>query len=494
MLNRKPSIDFHQLFDAAPNPYVLITPDLTIVTMNAAYLKATMRERDDIVGKPMFEAFPSDPQSESYTQLRNSLERVIETGKRDEIALIRYDIQQPSGEYEERYWSATHTPLMDDSGALAYILQHTVDVTELHRLRQLAASAGANARDEIDVFRRAHAVQEANQSLAQETQRLRALLEQAPGFVAVLTGPEHRFLMANQAYRQLVGNRDVVGKIIGEALPEVVEQGFVNLLDSVFQSGEAYVGQSAPVFLEPRPGAPLEERFLDFIYQPIMGPAGEVAGVFVQGHDVTEQHRAKTHQQLLINELNHRVKNTLAVVQGLAMQSFGKGTEPAAAQRTFDARLNALSAAHNLLTSENWESAGLLDVIEASVSATAGANAARVSIEGPDIQLRPQTAVSLAMAVHELCTNAIKYGALSNEHGTVDVRWTTEPDQDARLRVTLDWVESGGPPVSAPLRRGFGTRLIERGLSAELRSDVRLEFLPEGLRCRIVARLARVAE
>jgi PAS domain S-box-containing protein len=241
MLARPQSIDFEALFGASPNPYVVLAPDLTIVTMNDSYLKATMRERDDLVGKPMFEAFPSDPESESHKALHQSLERVLQSGERDEIALIRYDIPLPSGGYDERYWSATHTPLLD-AGQVAYILQHTVDVTELHRLRTIAAEAGHYARQATGVFQRAHAVQEANQTLSQETQRLRTLFEQAPGFVAVLSGPEHRFQMANAAYRRLVGDREIVGKTVVEALPEVVEQGFVTLLEQVRSSGDAYIG------------------------------------------------------------------------------------------------------------------------------------------------------------------------------------------------------------------------------------------------------------
>ena len=490
---RSPSIDFESLFGASPNPYVLVTPDLTIVAMNDAYLAATMRRREDLVGRQMFDAFPSDPQSESHRLLHTSLNRVVQTGERDELALIRYDIELPSGEFEERYWSATHTPLLDD-GKVAYILQHTGDVTELQRLRTFAAEAGHYTREEAGVFERAHAVQEVNQSLTQETNRLRTLFEQAPGFVAVLTGPDLRFQLANAAYRRLVGDRDVIGKTVAEALPEVVEQGFANLLEQVRTTGEPYIGRSVSVMLEGESGGPLEERFLDFIYQPILAPDGTTSGVFVQGHDVTEQRRAEEHQQLLIHELNHRVKNTLSIVQALAMQSFNDSAEPAVARQTFDARLNALSAAHNLLTMENWESAGLMETIKASVAATAGANAARVSVHGPDIVVAPQTAVSIAMAVHELCTNAIKYGALSNDSGTVDVRWTARPDEGGLLTLEIDWTEAGGPPVTPPTRRGFGTRLIERGLSAELKSSVVLDYRPSGLQCTIHAKLPATTE
>ena len=487
-----PSIDFETLFGASPNPYVLMSPDLTIVTMNDAYLAATMRERAEIVGRKMFDAFPSDPQSESYQLLQGSLDRVLRTGERDELALIRYPIELPPGEYEDRYWSATHVPLLDDDGKVAYILQHTVDVTELHRLRTFAAEAGQHAREEAGVFERAHAVQEANQSLTQETNRLRTMFEQAPGFVAVLSGPELRFQLANAAYRRLVGGRDVIGKTLAEALPEVIDQGFADLLEQVRSSGEPYIGRGVGVMLEGDGGGPLEERFLDFIYQPIAAEDGTSPGVFVQGYDVTEQRRAEEHQQLLIHELNHRVKNTLSIVQALAMQSFNDAVEPAVARETFDARLNALSAAHNLLTTENWESAGLLETIEVSVAATAGANVERVSIHGPDIVVAPQTAVSIAMAVHELCTNAIKYGALSNDSGTVDVRWTAATEPGGQIDLKVEWIEAGGPPVTAPTRRGFGTRLIERGLSAELRSNVTLDYRPTGLHCTIHAKLPAV--
>ena len=484
-------IDFEALFGASPNPYVLLAADLTIVTMNDAYLAATMRQRQDLVGKLMFDAFPSDPDSESHRLLRNSLERVLHTAERDEIALIRYDIELPSGDYEERYWSATHVPLLVD-GKVAYILQHTVDVTELQRLRTLAAKTGPFARDETGVFRRANAVQEANQSLTQETQRLRTMFEQAPGFVAVLNGPELRFSLANAAYRRLVGGRDVIGKPIAEALPEVVDQGFPALLEKVRISGEPFIGRGVLVQLEAEGGGPLEDRYLDFIYQPISTSEGR--GVFVQGYDVTDQRRAEEHQQLLIHELNHRVKNTLSIVQALAMQSFNDRADPLSSRQTFDARLVALSAAHNLLTTQNWERAGLLDIIKASVAATAGASVNRVSIHGPDILIAPQTAVSIAMAIHELCTNAIKYGALSNDTGMVDVRWTAALADCGEVDLAINWSESGGPPVVPPSRRGFGTRLIERGLSAELRSTVSLEFLPGGVRCTIRAKLPAVGE
>jgi PAS domain S-box-containing protein len=474
-------IDFEALFARSPNPYVVLDSTLSLVWMNDAYLRVTMRDRAGLIGQNMFAAFPSDPESDSRRLLQRSFDQVLSTREPDEIALIRYDIRKPDGSMDVRYWSATNTPILDDARAVTYLLQHTVDVTELHGLRRM--------RDQMGVVERASAIQARNLGLLEESSQLKSLFEQAPGFVAVLTGPEHRFQMANRAYRELIGHRELVGRVVAEALPEVVGQGFVTVLDTVRRTGEPYVARNERVGLERAGGKGIEDRHLDFIFQPIFDHS-EVTGIFIQGHDVTDQVAAEERQRLLINELNHRVKNTLAIVQSLASQSFRQIPESEAARRSFDARLTALAAAHSLLTDWNWESARLVDTVQTSVAATAGAAAERFRINGPDFALQPQTAVSLAMIIHELCTNAIKYGALSGESGRVDINWSLE-EEDGQCRLAVEWAENDGPPVADPQRRGFGTRLIERGMSAEQNSAVTLRFDPGGLRCSITALLPR---
>ncbi len=469
-------IDFEKLFAIAPMPKVLLDRNLTIIEMNRAYLDVTMRRRRDILGKPMFEAFPAPEDSDSYRQLMGSFERVLATGKRDEIALIRYDIEREDGGMDVRYWSATHVPLLDANGRVEYILQHTVDVTEIQELRELA--------DEAGIVTRAREVERRFLDLSAESQLLKSLFEQAPGFVAVLSGPQHRFAMANDAYHSLVGYRELVGLPVGEALPEVVEQGFVQLLDQVRASGKPYVGREQKVLLLDGPEGAPRDHYLDFIYQPIAGADGAVTGIFVQGHDVTENVEARERQDLLINELNHRVKNTLAIVQSLAAQSFRQVEGGDAARETFEARLNALAAAHSMLTQRSWEETGLHDALFSAIAAAAGSDRSRVSLDGPEVALSPQTTVSLSMIVHELATNAIKYGALSSADGKVAIRWTVEGDS-----LHLHWAESGGPPVHAPSRSGFGTRLIRRGLSVDGRGSVDLRFPPGGVECDIVAGL-----
>lgn len=474
------NIDFEALLAQSPNPYVVLDPDLVLVWMNEAYLRATMRRREDIIGRSMFDAFPSDPESESHLLLKHSLERVLETGERDELALIRYDIRNPDQSMDARYWSATHSPILGADGKVAFVLQHTVDVTELHELRSL--------RDGAALVERANAVQARNRDLAEESEQLRNLLEKAPGFVGVLSGPSHIFIMANEAYRRLVGERDLVGHAVADALPEVVEQGFIDLLDQVHASRNAHVALRQKVTLRNAPTGESQNRFLDFIYQPIFTDSGEVSGVLVQGQDVTDQIEAEEHQKRLINELNHRVKNTLAVVQGLATQSFTKSPTPADGLRAFTARLAALSAAHNLLTRANWEAARLDDVLRAGIEATAGFHQERFRMSGPAVTLQPQVATSVAMLVHELSTNALKHGALASPEGWVDIRWSIAASDTGR-ELAFDWSEQGGPRIDTPARRGFGTRLIERGFASDRASSVSMAFPPTGLQCRIVAHI-----
>ena len=211
--------------------------------------------------------------------------------------------------------------------------------------------------------------------------------------------------------------------------------------------------------------------------------------------DVTARKKWEEHQRLLVNELNHRVKNTLAVVQALAQQTFRWTTDPDAARQAFDARLSALSDAHNLLTAQNWESAPVRDIVEFGVGAVSGAGADRVRCVGPDVDLPPQAAIALALAVHELSTNALKYGALSAETGRVEAAWSTlPPGPEGDRGLEFVWRERGGPPVTPPERKGFGARLLERGLGADPGGLVVMDFAREGLTCTIRAPLRTTEE
>jgi len=200
--------------------------------------------------------------------------------------------------------------------------------------------------------------------------------------------------------------------------------------------------------------------------------------------EIEHRRRIERHQNLLLDELNHRVKNTLATVQAMAMQTL-KGVD-AASRDTFLARLFALSGQHDLLTLDNWEGASFEGVVRRALRPYREEDRSRFTVEGPAVHLDPKRALALGMGFHELATNAAKYGAFSNAAGQVRVTWTIDPDgRYLRLR----WDETGGPEVAAPERRGFGLRLIENGLARELGGAVRVDFPPTGLVCAWVMKL-----
>lgn len=227
-----------------------------------------------------------------------------------------------------------------------------------------------------------------------------------------------------------------------------------------------------------------EQRVLLPTKAPMRNADGTVSGLVGLSTDITERNRAEEQRTLLIHELNHRVKNTLATVQGIAQQAL-RGADPAL-RRAFEARLMALSAAHDVLTRESWESAGLHDVVDAAQRAHASPG--RMLVHGSALRLEPETALALAMALHELCTNAAKYGALSGLTGQVSLDWTVTGHEDRR-RLVLTWRERGDPVVTTPKQRGFGSRLVESALAQELRGEVRILFEPEGMTCIIDAPL-----
>jgi PAS domain S-box-containing protein len=301
------TLDLAEAFELSPNAYMVLDRELRYVAANAMYRKLTGSTLEGLLGKGVFELFPhdpADPNNESRQLLRTSFERVLATGKTDVLAVLPYrvPIVTESGEVEEdRFWSATHVPLLDGAGQVEYILQNTVDITELHRLKQVAAT---HTSAEAGVWQRALMLQGTNQTLEQERRQLLTLFDQAPSFMAFLRGPEHVFDMANTAYERLVGFRKVVGKRLVDALPEVVAQGFLDILDGVYHNGEVFIGRGMEVSLQRSSGGGVESRYVDFVYQPIRTSDGTKVGIFVQGHDITEQ----KHAEALLRERERQVR------------------------------------------------------------------------------------------------------------------------------------------------------------------------------------------
>ncbi len=224
--------------------------------------------------------------------------------------------------------------------------------------------------------------------------------------------------------------------------------------------------------------------------EPYRNPrTGEIVRWFGVSIDIHDRRIAEEHQQLLINELNHRVKNTLATVQSVASQTLRNAESAKQAKEALEARLFALSRAHDVLTRENWEGADLYAIVEQAVAPYSSRGEDRLHLAGSRARVPPRMALALAMALQELATNAVKYGALSTETGEIRIAWNVQATGSGP-RLHLRWEESGGPTVQPPSRRGFGSRLIERSLSHDLGGTARIEFPATGLVCTVDAPLS----
>jgi PAS domain S-box-containing protein len=616
------------------------------------------------------------------------------------------------GRLDEIYWTYSYSPIDDETvpngvGGVLVVCTETTQAVLAERRR------------------------------AADAERQRRLFEQAPGFITILTGPEHVFEFVNASYDRLFARRGFVGKTVREAFPELNGQGFYELLDRVYATGERFVASAMLIRLRAGPEAEPTDRFLDFIYEPVRDEGGAITGIFVEGYDVTERVRAEMglrdaeerylalfnridqgfctievafdehdvpvdyrflevspsferqtgiengegrwmreiaadqdqfwfdtygrvaltgeparfesystplgrwwdvyafrisgprriavlfrditdqkraeaalresearfrhmadsapaliwmsdeegqvtfanmhyehmfgrpaaemlgggwaqivlpddlerhtkaffdafharigfhcetrvidkagqvrwlrcegvprfddagrflgytgcniditaskvaeeRRDLLINELNHRVKNTLATVQSIASQTLRNAPTPQEAKRALEERLFALSRAHDVLTRENWEGANIREIVAQAVEPYSSRGEDRLHLSGPRVRLPPRMALALAMALQELATNAVKYGALSNATGGIGISWSIDATQDP-ARLHLRWTETGGPPVQAPTRRGFGSRLIERSLADDLAGQVQIEFAPTGVTCTVDA-------
>lgn len=219
---------------------------------------------------------------------------------------------------------------------------------------------------------------------------------------------------------------------------------------------------------------------------PVRDENGEVVQNFVSIVDHTTHRQEQAHSKMLIEELNHRVKNTLSTVQAIARQALRRGADPEIIRESIESRLFALARSHDLLTQENWKGVGLLDLVNTALEpfAVADSKAERLVITGENIRLLPKQTLALGIALHELATNATKHGAFSNETGSIRIGWTVQPTSQGN-QLVLRWQEKEGPPVTPPSRKGFGSQVLERGLAHELQGMVHLDFASAGVACTI---------
>ena len=591
-----------ELFEATPNPYLLLAPDgpiYTIMGVNEAYLRATMTERQAIMGRSIFEVFPDDPDTPdafSTRDLRASFDRAVQTGQPDRLSVHHYNIRRPDGVFEERHWRPLQVPVLGPSGEVVSLIHYVEDVTQgvLDARTAQTALTASEARyraivdssidyamiatdlagivttwnpgaehilgwtgeemvgDTVDRFftpeDRVDGIPAAEMRSALtegrgtderwhlrkggarfwasgEMMPLRNEIGEAIGFLKILRDrtPQRETELALEQQSKLlqtvtnyvseaVFRLDPAGtilfanpaaeKLFGWAADELKGQNFHDTLHHHHEDGSPFPAEDCALVHALRDGKPLlNEETLFFARSGLPVPvmctsipfheAGSVSGAVITVTDITERKRAQEQQQVVNRELSHRMKNVLAIVQAITTQTMRNATDLASARDTLDARLIALSRAHDILLNVETDGAEMHALAMAALSLHDDQQPGRFTIDGPAVAVGETATVSLTLMLHELATNAAKYGALSTPEGSVSLTWDILQDSTPP-GFCLRWVERGGPRVIPPTRTGFGSRLIQRGLSGASDGKVELLYEPDGVICTITASMAEI--
>jgi PAS domain S-box-containing protein len=432
-------------------------PDNPIVFVNAAFSKLTGFAHEEIIGRNC--RFLQGPETDRDEVRR--LREAIEAREPIELELLNY---RKDG---ETFWNRLLvSPVFDEDGQVTYFFASQFDVTaERERLTRLQRD-----RDDLE---------------AEVGQRTSDLLH-----------AESRLKFALQSAQLGSWSLDLATERM--AVTEGSKENFGWPLDKPFRYSDiqAAVHPDDRARRDEALRVALEETGEYQVEYRIFTPAGEERWLAVRGQvfrradgtpllivgvsqNITERKRAEEHRSLLANELSHRVKNMLATLQAIVSQTLRNAGSLEEAGVTLSARIQSMDAANDLLVNERWESAAMRDLVERALAPFRTTAAERLRLDGPDVRIPPRIAIGLALALHELATNAAKYGALSVPDGHVEIRWTV--DGVGSTRLNFRWQEFGGPPVVTPTRVGFGSKLIKRVLASEIDGTVDLRYEPSGI-------------
>jgi PAS domain S-box-containing protein len=350
-----------------------------------------------------------------------------------------------------------------------------------------AIASGLREADEVAAAMASAYVEltEREAALRASEERRRATAENAAvGIVEI--DRNGRFVQVNEAQCRLTGHtrEELIGRHFAHATRSDYRDQDIELF-------ERQVGGELDVYTVEKPHVRTDGStgWARVSSTAVRGPSGSFEYAVRVVEDISERKRSEERRVLLVNELNHRVKNTLATVQSLAWQTLQPGRAPEVAREQFQGRLLALSRTHNLLNETGWQSARLIDVTRAELEPYEGQGGRRFTLEGEDVALPPRAAVALGMVLHELATNAVKYGSLSSRDGRLTVRWRLDRGETSTGLLRLEWLESDGPKVARPAQQGFGSRLIKRLVEDELGGHLTVDFNPEGVRAVIAVPL-----
>jgi PAS domain S-box-containing protein len=495
--------DYHRVFEALPGAHLLLLPDtprFTILAANAAYLAATGIRQDEVLGHGMFEVFPDNPDDPSATgvaDLLASLERVLATQAADPMGVQKYDIprRDGSGGFELKYWSPVNAPVLGPDGTVTLIVHRVQDVTDYVLLAERSSRHAAQVQmtearaavAEAEILRRANETREVNRQIRQANEALRQTETRLEAALAAGRLGAWEVDLATAAFERSSLHDGIFGyatrpmrwglrDFLRRVIPEDRQQVKAQIRRSV-EHGEEWATE-----YRIRRADNDALRWIELHARPLRGADGRVARLVGVVADFTERKRSQERQQLLLDELNHRVKNALASAQSMAAHTLRGSASLDEARELLMSRLVALGKAQDLLMRNAGGGALLAEVVRQTALPFLGEQAAasRVSAVGPEVVLAPKALAVLHAALHELVVNAVQHGALSAPGGTVAVEWAVHR-QGPVPALVIEWIERGGPPVVAPQRHGFGMRLLDRSLAGELRGQIDIDHRTGGL-------------
>lgn len=477
--NMQSPISFLQFFNASPNAYVLLSRDLVVVDVNTAFCTVTGHGRED-VGKYLFDAFPMAPHggNDAFAALKASLDNVVRHSCTETFSALPYDLRlnvTDGAPFVRRVWNVTNTPLLGDDGHVAFILGHVIDITELQFAKN-ALRASVSERNALEVSRHMTGCINQHQSVVAEAQRLlesqdmhlHRLFDQAPAAIAVTRGPDHVFELVNNTYVDIVGNRDLIGRTVREAFPEIGVQGYFDLLDNVYQSGEPFIGRHQPVTIN-KGGSP-KTLFVDLIYQPILDANGKVSGIFTLGVDVTAQKiaqdevlRYQTQLEALVEERTKSLESaTAALNHSQKLEAIGKLTGGVA--HDFNNVLQIIGGNLQLLRDAYASSRVATDRLELALDAVArGAKLSSQLLAFARRQPLQPTVVNLARILHDMGSMLVRALGESIEIETIvgGGLWNTLVDRNQLENVVLNLAINARDAMN-----GYGRLTIELGNSS----------------------------
>ncbi|MDO8411389.1 MAG: HWE histidine kinase domain-containing protein [Phenylobacterium sp.] len=418
----------------SPTPIVMLWGPQGVMLYNDAYSVFAGARHPELLGSNVLEGWPEVADFNAH---------VMEVGlaggslsyNNQELVLYRH------GRAENVVMNLDYSPVFDEAGAPAGVIAIVVETTE-----QVRAEAALKA----------------------ERDRARSVLEgMTDGFM--LLAHDFTILEINAEGIRVDGRprEAFIGQDHWKVWPDTYDMPLGQIYRQAMSERTAFAIENRYVFPDGR------VTWLDVRGNPVE------EGLAIFYRDITERKLAEEHLRLMVHELNHRVKNSLATVQAISAQTLRGREVPLEVREALTSRLLALAKAHDVLTDARWAGARLEEI---AAQAAEPYGAERFRIEGPGVILPPRAAIAMALAFHELATNAAKYGALSNGSGEVLLAWRLEEGANPP-KLELKWREQGGPPVKPPTRKGFGSRLIQRGLAAEFVGEVRMDFPPSGLVC-----------